>query len=216
MAIQVSTAYTAFDEHKRDVTDVPLGTFYRWCDFVNKHAYRKLKGVDPERYINGATTFTVTTNPQTSALPATFRDIREKECGFFYIDSEGLDTETRLTKVSFGSRSKGYYINGTNVVFTGIESSEQYRLRFLPKITTIDAATDYFTLDTAIGGAEIIPDEFLEYIVKAVDVLYDQWDEEIGAESYADARFVRIMDELASHFKKEPDAYSLPDSTLNY
>jgi hypothetical protein len=216
MAITAQSAYDAYNRLKRDLTDVPLATFWEWTDFINKTAYRKLKGIDPERYIDQDTTYSVSTNPSTQALPADFRDIEEKECGFYYVDTEGDNTEVRLARLPFGSKGKGYYIQGTNVVFTGIESSETYRLRYIPEITTIDASTDYFTLDTSVSGAEIIPDDFLEYIVKAVDVLYDQWDEDIGAESFADARFVRIMDELARNFKKEPMAYSLPDSTLIY
>ena len=83
MAITAQNAYDAYNRLKRDLTDVPLATFWEWCDFVNKHAYRKLKSVDPERYINQATTYSVSTSPSTQSLPADFRDIEDKECGFF-------------------------------------------------------------------------------------------------------------------------------------
>ena len=214
MALQIQTAYNAFGRYKRDITDVSLATFNEWADFVNKFAYRKLVEVDPERFLL-STTFTVTSSPQTSALPGDFKNVLPKGAGFFVRTSDGDDTEKELARTGFGSTTPGYYITSTNVVFTGMDS-QTIVLRYVPTITTIDNLTDYFTVSTASGGVEIIPDDFLEYTVKAIDVLYSQWDDDVSSESFADARFIRILNELIENFRKDPDVYGLYDFTNNY
>ena len=86
----------------------------------------------------------------------------------------------------------------------------------MPEFTQFTAESDYFTLDALTGGAELVPDSKLRYLVDALDVLYTIWDEEPGAEGFADARFVRSLDQLLSHVKKEPSAYGLYDFTTYY
>jgi len=214
MALQVQTAYNAFGRLKRDISDVPLATFNEWADFVNKFAYRKLISVDPERFLS-STTFTVSTHPQTESLPADFKNVLPLGAGFFVRDSNGDDTERELARTGFGSNTPGYYITGTNVVFTGMDS-ETIVLRYIPTQAQIDDLTDYFTVDTLVGGVEIILEEYLEYAVKAIDVLYTQWDDDVSSESFADARFVRILSEMIDNFRKDPDVYGIYDFTNNY
>src|SRR3990167_8008336 len=211
MAFQLSTAQTSLTNLKKDLSDVPQATFLEWCNFVARYIYNKLSNTDPERYINQATTFTVSASPQTSALPATFKNINPLGCGFFEIDDNGDDTDYTLPRVPFGTQSKGFYIQGTNVVFTGIEDGTLYRLRFIPELTDFDALADYWTVDNTLTGIEIVRDEDMDYIVKALDVLYCQWDETPDAESLADQRFVRALSGLIENYRKEPDAFALPD-----
>jgi hypothetical protein len=96
------------------------------------------------------------------------------------------------------------------VVFTEVDG-EDILLRYIPNNTAIDALTDYFTVDTTSGGVEIIPDEYLNYVIKALDVFYTQWDETSGAESLADFRFTRVLNEIIDNIRKEPDAHQLND-----
>jgi hypothetical protein len=214
MALQVSDIKDAFGRLKRDITDVPNDTLVEWCDYVNKTAYRLILGVDPDRYIDSSSTYTVTASPSTQALPATFMNLQPINTGFFLVDSNG-DTQTRLPETGPGSSNKGYYLDGSNVVFTGI-ANEVYRLRYVVQPTKIDDLTDYMTLDTSVSGAPIIEDQYLEYAVKAVDVLYNQWDEEPGSESLADFRFIRVLNEMLSNMKKTPASYNMEDYTLMY
>ena len=127
-------------------------------------------------------------------------------CGFFRIDSNGDDTTDQLARTGFGSRQKGYYIQGSNVVFTGNEDNTDYRLRYIPRLTTLTALTETIILD------EI----YLNHFVKDLDVYYNQWDEMPGNESLADFRFVRVLEELGNNIKTEPQAYDIPDDLVNY
>lgn len=214
MSIQVSAARTALENLLRDITDVPSATFVEWCDYINKFTYRKLANTDPERFIT-STTFSITAEPQTSALPTGFRDIQALGTGFFLQDTDGTDREVELARTGFGSSVMGYYITGTNIVFTGM-TSQTVTLRYIPTQTAIDEAADYFTVNTAQTGIEIIPDEYQNHLVKALNVLYQQWDENVGAESFADLRFVRTLNEMIETIRKEPDSIAISDFTQNY
>ncbi len=216
MAISAQQALDAFGRYKRDVSDISNTTFLEWCDYVNKFAYRKLAGIDAERFMDQSNTYTVTTEPQTEALPSDFEHVESLEAGFYIVDDNGDDTTQRLSITGFGSTKLGYYIQGTNVVFTGINDTKTIRLRYIPVNTAITALADYFTIDTLVGGAEIIPDEYLNYIVKAVDVFYAQWDEDPAAESLADFRFTNVLNEFLGNIRKGPSAFGTPDYTVNY
>ena len=214
MALTIQNARDALERRKRDISDVSSAVFGEWCDFVNKFAYRKLISTDAERFIS-STSFTVSSEPQTSALPADFRNIQPLGTGFFLQDSNGDDTTRTLARTGFGSKVPGYYISGTNVVFTGM-TNETITLRYIPTQTAISAVGDYFTVDGLTGGVEIIPNEYLLYLVNALDVMYSLWDDNVPEESFADARFVRALNELIETVRKEPDAYGIEDYTLNY
>jgi len=201
----IAELQTKYALMKRDITDVTDDTFILWCDNLNQYVYNFLLGVDPERFVS-TRNYTVTDSPQTESLPSDFKNIQPKGCGFFYIDDEDEETTSTLNRTGYGRRDRGYYITGTNVVFTGIESSEKYTLRYIPVLTTLSATSDSLVLD----------EEYAEYLIRAVDVLYSIWDEEVGMESFADARYVRALDALAAAIRKEPSAYDLPDFTLYY
>lgn len=213
--LTVQVARDAFLRFKVDLSDISTNIFAEWCDFINRFIYKEASGIDPERFIS-TSSFTVTTIPSTQTLPSDFRDIQKTGCGFFFVDADGKDTDRALTQTGFGRRDRGYYIQGTNVVFTGIENNEVFTLRYIPTTTKLTALADFFTQNKLTGGKIIIDDEYLEYVVKALDVLYDQRDEEPGAESIADARFVRALNNLLDNLKKEPGAYQLDDFTLPY
>jgi hypothetical protein len=214
MAILLSDARTALLNRKRDLSDVSTAVFSQWCDFINKSLYRKLISTDVERFVSTAS-FTVSSAPQTSSLPADFRDIQPLGTGFFVLDSNGNATPRTLARTGFGSSVPGYYITGSSVVFTGMDS-ESITLRYIPTQSTITALTDYFTVDTLTGGTVIVPEEYMLFLVEALDVLYSRWDDEPGEESFADARFVRALNELVETLRREPDVYAIDNFVNNY
>ena len=95
-------------------------------------------------------------------------------------------------------------------------TNQPVKLRFIPKITACVALTGYFTLDTLISGKEIIPSDNLDFAIKALDVYYDQWDEDVGMEGIADQRFVRLLDDFSRNVPVTPTVYALDDPTLNF
>jgi len=204
--LTLTQCQSALERLKKDISDVSQATFIEWCNFANRQFYDYIVGIDPERYIDQSNTYTVTSEPQTSALPSDFYHIQPTECGFYEIDSNSKNTDKRLVRTGFGSQTKGYYIQGTNVVFTGMSGSEQFRLRYIPVLTT----------ETALSDSIILDEIYLQAFVADLDVLYSQWDEESGMESLADFRFVRTLSALGQTIKKEPRAYALSDFSQYY
>jgi len=121
-----------------------------------------------------------------------------------------------LPRTNRGSQVTGYFITGTTVRFTGLESPESFLLRYTPTTTDFTALTDFFTQDSLTGGKIIIDSEYLQYLVADLNVLYTQWDEDPNAESLADFRFVRLLDELGSTISKDSTTAGIQDFTRFY
>ena len=216
MALQLSTALASLTNLKKDISDVPSATFIEWCDYLNKFAYRALVATDTQRFIKSYT-LNVASGNQTYALPVDFRSMDEFNCGLYYVDQTGKQTEQRLAHTGFGSQILGFYLDHGNIMITPQpQQPVVYTLRYIPVQVKLATVTDYFTTDTTLTGIEIIPDEYLQYVVYALDALYNVWDEEPGAESFADARFTRALDELIRNIRKEGAAYSFPDYSVTF
>jgi hypothetical protein len=209
--MQVQTIYNRYLRHKKDLSDVSNALFLDWCDQINKYVYRKLVGIDSNRFITSST-YNISTGTTAYVLPTDFKSTKEYGCGMFEVDDNG-QTDRALTPTGFGSSTFGYYINrgNINITPTNFSATKTYTLRYIPLQTTISGMGDYFTLDTTETGQEIIPDEYQDYVIKALDVLYAQWDEDPGSESLSDFRFTRVMDEMLADIKQGPNFYNLPD-----
>jgi hypothetical protein len=199
-AITLSTALQALLNRKKDLSDVSTDVFIGWCDFINKYLYRQLTNIDPERWIMSQL-YTVSASPTTAALPAGFLSMSAVGCGVFMQDPNGNDTSWQLPRTGFGASDTGFYITGSNIVFTGINSAATFRLRYIPSIATL----------TAIGDSMILYDYYLGYLVDAMDVQYTQWDENPLDNMVADQRFVNSLEDLLSCFRKEFGVIGTPN-----
>jgi len=212
VSITVADARTDLLLLKKDLSDVTAATFLSWCNAANRMVYRYICGIDPERFTS-TQNYTVSSSPQTSALPADFQDIQRNNMGFYYVDNNGNLTNYPLIQTGPGSLNQGYYIIGNNVVFTGIATTATYTLRYIPNPTVLTASTgagSYFTQDASSTGKVIIPDSYLDFLTADLDVYYTQWDETPSAESLADFRFSRLLNELGNNIKKAPAVYCMP------
>ncbi len=116
------------------------------------------------------------------------------------------ETDAKLGITGYGSQEEGYYLRGADVVFTGNQqiTDNYYVMRYIPAPPTIDALTDYITVDATSATSQIVEDRHLEYMVKAIDVLYSQWDNDPSGESLADFRFVRALGGILDGFNRQP------------
>jgi len=217
MALQVSEVRTQFEYLKQDISDVDAPVFLQWCNMIHRYAYRALKATEPQRFITSQS-YTVSTTPSTQALPSDFRDMREEGTGFYYTDDDSELTPIRLPQTGRGSEQLGYYLEGSNVIFTGIEDTvgKTFVLRYIPNLTALSSTSSYFTLDTTNTGVEIIPDEYLDFVLQALDVRYSQWDEDTPSEGNADQRFTRVLDEMLGYYGRAPRVFSLPTDYFAY
>lgn len=189
----------------KDLSDVSETVFLEWMNFANRQFYNFIIGVDPERFIT-TSTYTISSNTDTQSLPSGFMNIQPVGCGFYQIDQNGNDTAYTLPMSGFGSSNKGFYISGDNVVFTGVTVGDQYKLRYIPILTTL----------TDMSDETVLNEIYLESFRNDLNTLYQQWDEQPGAESLADFRFLRTLNELGNTIKKSPDAYYIPDFSNSF
>lgn len=214
MALQVQTAYDAYTRFKQDISDVSDADFIDWCRWLHNFTYRYYLGVEPNNFFT-TQAYTVTTSPSTQTLPSTLKQMTQFGTGLYTV-SNSVATEDQLPYTGRGSSIRGYYLDGSNIVFTGV-TDEIFSMVFVPKLTQIDALTDYFTIDTTDTGKDVISDEWLQdFVIKALDVMYTQWDENVGAEGFADARFIRTLTDFLSNIRRTPGVYGLEDSSLNF
>lgn len=202
MALLLSDVRTALENVKRDISDVSAAVFLQWCNYGARSLYRKLSNQVPERFVDTHTYTAITSGAQN--LPADFNNIQVLGTGLFEVNTSGTVTSVQLPKTSYGSTSKGYYITGSTVVFTGITTATTYILRYIPELVKYtDASTNYFTLDGTSNGVELIPQEYEEALVADLCKFYEQWDDNAGQESLDDFRFVRCMNEMLGDFDKD-------------
>ncbi|MBP7118456.1 hypothetical protein KBA63_00050 [Candidatus Woesebacteria bacterium] len=204
----VSTVKSAFERYKKDISDVSNATFLDWADWVNKFAYRYILGIDPERYIE-ETVINQPAGDTFAYLPSDFRDIQRFGCGLYLIGENGEKQPVSQPMLNPNANITGFYIKNDKIYFTGNSQSDNtFQLRYSPNEPEIDALTDTFTppLDS----------RYMQYLVYALDVMYDQWDEDVPMEGIADQRFSRLLDELARNIRQEPAIYNFEDSSLMY
>ncbi len=119
----------------------------------------------------------------------------------------------------YGSKDEGYYLNGSNIVFTHYDTNPlnaDYVMKYMPQPPAIDDLDDYITIDKTVSTAAIIDDQDLDCLVKAVDVLYEQWDADPSKESLADFRFVRALGGLLDGFNRQPQISQLSNPSADF
>lgn len=128
------------------------------------------------------------------------------------------ETKDKLGITGYGSRNDGYYLEGGNIVFTGTQqiTDNYYVMKYLPKPPVIDDLTDYITVDGTSATQPLVEDRHLEYLVKAVDVLYTQWDNDPSSEGIADQRFVRALGGILDGFNRQPQISVIRNNFSDY
>lgn len=204
MSFTLTTIKSRLTRRLKDINDVDNDTLFDWATDLNQQVRLEMVNADPERFIT-TSSYTVTTSPSTQALPASFRDTAEYGCGFFVSEPNGTTTDRELPITGYGSGQMGYYINGTNVVFTGINTSTTVILRYIPVLSDITALADTFAA----------PDEDKALITEGMVLAYYKWCED-PRESVSDQRFARLLAQFIDKLPKNPRVYSLPQMTPYY
>jgi len=214
--MQISEIKTALEYVLQDISDVSDAVFLSWCNDLNNLLYRESYVSDSERFIT-STDISVNSSTDTYALPVNFLTIQPYGCGLYYVDDEGKVTSTVRPRTSIGSRAPGYYIKGTNIVFTPEPTvNETWRLFYIPTVSKFTAVTEYWTNDKLLTGTPIVPDSYQEMIVNGILKYYYQWDNDMQNEVAADARFMRSLGEYLKTVRKEPLAFALNETSIIY
>lgn len=198
MAFTLTTIRERLERRTKDLNDIGAELLYDMATDLNQQLYDVMLEEDPARFII-TQNYTVSTSPSTQALPAGFRDIKEWGCGFYVQSSSGVNTSVELPITGFGSIDWGYYIDGTNVVFTGINASTTIVLRYIPVLADI----------TSMAGTFCVPDEFKALVLEGMMLAYYK-NEEDPREGISDQRFARLLAKFKDSLPKGPRVITLP------
>lgn len=204
MSFTVSTIRSRLLRRLKDLNNVSNDLLFDWATDVNQGLYRTMFRADPERFIS-TQSYTVSTSPSTQALPATFRDTQENGCGFFYQNADGTAGNRQLAITGYGSPMPGYWISGTNVVFTGINSAQTVVLRHVPVLADIDDLADTF----------IVPDENKDLVTEGMVVQYYKWCED-PREVTAGQRFSALEGDFSDKLPKAPLVWGFIDNSSSF
>jgi hypothetical protein len=217
MSLKIEDIYTQFGNYKRDITDVSTATRLQWIQQMSDYIYRNLAKTEPERFLS-TQTYNITAGTNSYALPTDFDNIRALNTGLYKNDTDGNATDYRYRMTSYGNPDYGYYINSTNLILTPPDqnNTETAVLRYIPKSPVYTTVLDYLTTTKLSTGTEIVPDEYLDYIITSLDVYYTRWEEDGSAESIADFRVLRNLDFLLANIRKQSLVFEAPDVSSIY
>ena len=204
----VSEARNEFLQRKKDISDLDNipGTFLKWCNYVNRFAYKEMANIFPENFIQ-TQNYTLVIGQNAYDLPDDFQDIIPQGTGLYLLNDDGTPTNRRLPPSSYGSTRPGMYVNLTSIIVTPIPSGvKTYAFRYIPLLPDLAEDDDEF----------VIPTRFSMHIMDGLDSCYNIWDEDQNAEIFNDERFIRTMEEFVSLIKPDAQTYLLPDFSQNY
>lgn len=202
MAITLQTAFDRVELRLGDINNITLPAKLIMGTDLNQFLFRQLFAIDPERLIISVT-YSIpasSSTPYTVALPVGFRDVEEYGTGFFVQNTDGSNTTRQLGITGFGSILPGYYIDGTNVVFTGISLATTVILRYIPVLADM----------TLLSSTFCVPDEFKDLVTEGLVTAYYKFQEDTR-EADSDQRFARLLEQFLTSVKKGPNVYGLPD-----
>lgn len=196
MSITLQTIKDRLSRRLKDITDVSNNDLYDWATDLNQLLYREMLNKDPARFLT-TQSYSISTNPSTQALPATFRDFKEYGGGFYLVDSSGATMKDQLPQTGIGSIIRGYYISGTNVIFTGISSATSVILYYIPVLADIDSLSDTF----------IVPDENKDLLTEGMVLAYYK-NNENPKETTSGDRFSVLLEDFKANLPKKPNIYT--------
>jgi len=197
MAFTLATIQTRLENRLKDIADIGDILFQNATD-LNQSLYKIMFELDVERFVT-TSTYTVSSSPSTQALPVNFRDVSEAGLGFFIQNTDGTASTNELRYTGYGSADVGYYITGTNIVFTGISTAKTIILRYVPVLADITSLDQFF----------VVPDENKELVLEGM-VLHYYRNQEDPRESDQDMRFARAVEDFKDGLRKTPSVFTLP------
>jgi hypothetical protein len=129
-----------------------------------------------------------------------------------------VNKENQLSITGFGSTNEGYYLHQGDMIFTNAKE-KTFMARWIPEPVIISSVDQYFTLDGTETGLVLVENRDEEYLIKAYDVMYEQWNgnnENVAPESVADFRLVRALGDVLSYYNRTPQISQMYNPTTDF
>lgn len=199
MAILVSTVRTKLDERLKDTRDLSSAELISMAQELNTLMYDEAVRQDSSRYI-ASTSYSVSSSPSTHALPSGLNSFNSDGCGLFVQDASSNLTGEKLTKTGYGSKRRGYYLEGDNIIFTGIENCTVI-FKYIPEIAEI----------TTESGEFFVPDRYIPAVVQGMVAMYYRYQEDEERESLAWQKYEPLFSRFLDNLKRGSKVILLPD-----
>ena len=205
--ISINVAFASVLDVRRDLSDIDDTLKIKAANYINQMFYEVWYNSDPEKFIT-TTEISVVDGTDSYDLPADFRTINTNQCGIFPKNQDtGEPLDDQLALTGYGSQLYGYYLAGTQAVFTPKPSQDfTYKFRYIPILAQL----------TDVGDNMIFLTHHLEIVRDALLVWYDVNDEDYGREGIDDQRFARIRARFVDQIYQKPNIMSLPSLDRSY
>lgn len=201
--MDIAAVKTRVEQKLGALNDISNTRWIAMAQDLNELLYQEMIDIEPSRFVT-TQSYTVTSSPQTHALPAALQGMSQFDGGFHEIDANGNDVGV-LVQTGYGSQRKGYYIDGSDVVFTGITTSTVVRLRYIPTLTAMSAMSSEF----------VVPDRYKELVVQGMIKAYYEEYEDVRQYD-ADAKFARLLGQFLSSLPRATKVYSIDPHYSSY
>lgn len=130
------------------------------------------------------------------------------------IDFE-ISINKELDEIQFGETRSGYMLTGNRIQFNNFVN-QNLVMRYIPQPPNLTNMSDCFTLDKAATGNVLVEDRHKELLLKAIDLYYAQWDEDMSMEGVADARFTRVLYNILDSYKRTVKVFSFENPNSSF
>jgi len=142
--LSISAFKTLWETIENDTISNNTLLFY-WLNEIDQIMYSKLYKIYPEKYIKSMT-ISVVNGTQNYALPNDFLNINLLSTGLFNVNSNVEITQI-FPETKYGSRPRGFYLNGTHIVITPIPNSDyELEFRYIPKRAMYTSLNNFLLL----------------------------------------------------------------------
>lgn len=205
--ITVAQGWTSVERLVKNINDVSESARIEFANIVDEQIRDEIASVAPERLLT-TTNISVSPNVDTYSLPADFEDTKESGAGFYRLDNNG-NVSRKLARTSLDSQVEGYYISGSDVVFTPTpQNSFTVTLKYLPERTEMTSTSDNFSVPNGIKYKELVRQGLL--------VQYYLFKRRFDLKQLAEADYAALIQDLQDNIKTIPNVQNVQDISASY
>lgn len=208
----VSYVKEIFGLEMKDISDISDTLFLSWFNRLEDYLYYRYANQDPFRSIKETSTQTVNSTTNYFSLPDDFLNITVKDCGLYYVDSNGNPTKKILPGSYEDTNVVRYRIEGSNVEFSGLSGDDtSVKMRYFPsRDRSVISSPGTGETDDAI-----LDEKFLDLYIEGLKKHYFRVDEDPNREAMADQRFNTLISSFERDFARDTKIISLTDISTN-
>lgn len=204
MALTRGEIITASELEIQDSVSIDTELALNWLNELEQKCWEIMTRLDPYRNVS-TQSYIVTTDPQTESLPSGFDNINAPELGFWELDDDS-EKHRKLEQGYEGFEGFSYYLQGSNVHFTGYTDTETIKLYYIAKYSKKTVWEEDDTL--------IIPEEYKRLCIEWILVNFYRWEKEPENEIPARGRYDEELLNFETRYTRDKESFNMPNESL--